>query len=210
MAAILKFFKQHLLPNHKSDWVKTWLEASKRHRDSELLKLSAFLKIFKQLLRLSCKSSIIICSRTVGLRGNLMEGIGAAWRFRIAKMILFWNPRWPPWQPSWKSWNHICYRRISLSLNMMGGIEVIWKFRIAKILLFQCSRWPPSWNSSNHISSQTVSQVEPKLDGRLRGEMEIKNCWIIQFQYPRWRPWWQSWNCSNNIRFWIAKGNLIW
>ena len=48
---------------------------------------------------------------------------------------------------------------------MMGGIGVIWKFRITKILLFQCPRWPPPQNSSNHISSQTVSQVEPKLDG---------------------------------------------
>ena len=91
-----------------------------------------------------------------------------------------------------------------LSLNMMGGIGVIWKFRIAKILLFECPRWPPSWNSSNHISSQTVSKVEQQLDGRHQGEMEIQNCWIIQFQYPRWRPWWQSWNSSNNIRFWIA------
>ena len=32
----------------------------------------------------------------------------------------------------------------------------------------------------------------------------------IQFQYPRGQPWWQSWNSSNNIRFWIGKGNLIW
>ena len=50
----------------------------------------------------------------IGWRGNLMEGIGAAWRFRIVKMIPFWYPRWPPWQLSWKSWNHICYRRLSL------------------------------------------------------------------------------------------------
>ena len=38
IVAILKFFKRHL-PNHRSDWVKTWWEASERHRDSELLKL---------------------------------------------------------------------------------------------------------------------------------------------------------------------------
>ena len=59
---------------------------------------------------------------------------------------------------------------------MMGGIEVIWKFRIVKILLFQCPRWPPSRNSSNHFYSQTVSQVEPKLEGMHRGVMEIENC----------------------------------
>ena len=33
----------------------------------------------------------------------------------------------------------------------------------------------PSWNSSNHISSQTVSQIEPELDGRHQGNMEIQN-----------------------------------
>ena len=94
-----------------------------------------------------------------------MEGIGAAWRFRIAKMVPFRYPRWPPWQPSWKSSNHICYRIISLSLNMMGGIWVLWKFRIAKILLFQCPRWPPSWNSSNQISSQTARLSQNLMGG---------------------------------------------
>ena len=38
MAAILKFFERHLLPNHKSDWAETWWEASERHKDSEFLK----------------------------------------------------------------------------------------------------------------------------------------------------------------------------
>ena len=39
MAAILKFFKQHLLPNPKSDWAETWWAASQWYRDSKLLKL---------------------------------------------------------------------------------------------------------------------------------------------------------------------------
>ena len=30
-AAILKFFKRHLLPNHKWDWAETWWEASQWH-----------------------------------------------------------------------------------------------------------------------------------------------------------------------------------
>ena len=92
----------------------------------------------------------------------------------------------------------------------MGGIGVLWKFRIAKIILFHYPRWPPwwpAWNTSNHISSQTVSQIELKPDGRHRGDMEI--CSIIQFQYPRWQSWWQSWSSSDNIRYWISKGNLI-
>ena len=39
MVAILKFFKQYLLQNQKSDWVETLWEASERHRDLELLRL---------------------------------------------------------------------------------------------------------------------------------------------------------------------------
>ena len=73
--------------------------------------------------------------------------------------------------------NHICLRmEVWLSLNKMGGIGMLQKFRIAKIILFQCPRWLPSWNSSNHISSQTVSQTEPKFDGRHQGDKEIQNC----------------------------------
>ena len=34
-AAILKFFKGHLLPNWKLDWAEIWLEASGQHRGSE-------------------------------------------------------------------------------------------------------------------------------------------------------------------------------
>ena len=81
-----------------------------------------------------------------------MEGTRPAWRFRIAKMVPFWNRNWPPWQPSWKSLNHICSKtEVWISLNM---IAVLWKFRIAKIVLFQCPRWPPSWKSSNYTSYQ--------------------------------------------------------
>ena len=37
-AAILKFFKRHLLPNPKSDYAETWFEASQWQGDSKLLK----------------------------------------------------------------------------------------------------------------------------------------------------------------------------
>ena len=60
VAAILKFFKRHLLANGRSDWAKTLWEASERHRDSELLTLfrsdlrdgrhAAILKFFKWYL----------------------------------------------------------------------------------------------------------------------------------------------------------------
>ena len=118
--AILKFFKWHL-PNYKSDWTKTWWEASKQHR------------------------------------------------FTVAKIIPCPYPRWPPWQPS--------------------------------------------WNSSNDIS-QTISQIEPKLDWRHQSDIEIHNCYNRAVQiskkakhcgylenprYPRWLPWRKSWKSSNNI-----------
>ena len=45
---------------------------------------------------------------------NLVEGIRAAWRYRIAKMVLFWYPRWPPWQSSWKYSNHVCSGMVGL------------------------------------------------------------------------------------------------
>ena len=88
MAAILKFFKRHLLPNRRLDWAKTWWEALELHRDSELLKL--------------------FCS-------NIQDG------------------------------HH-------------GG-------HMAAILKF-----------SNSISSQTVSLIEPKLDGKHLSYIEIQNC----------------------------------
>ena len=34
----------------------------------------------------------------------------------------------------------------------------------------------PSWNSSDDISSQTLSRIEPKLDGRHQSDTEIQNC----------------------------------
>ena len=61
----------------------------------------------------------------------------------------------------------------------MGGITVTRRFKIAKIVPFRSQRWPPwrpSINSSNYISSQTISRIEPKLDGRHHSDTEIQNC----------------------------------
>ena len=64
MAAILKFFKTHPLPDSKSGWAETWWEASRWNGDSELLNHSvpvskmtamlAILKLFKQYQILKC------------------------------------------------------------------------------------------------------------------------------------------------------------
>ena len=66
---------------------------------------------------------------------------------------------------------------VLLGLNLMGDIGVLWKFRIAKNRSVPISKMAAmaSWNSSNHISSQTVSQIELKLDGRHQDDMEIQN-----------------------------------
>ena len=74
----------------------------------------------------------------------------------------------------------------------MGGITVTHRLKIAKIVPF---RYPRSWNSSNDISSKTISQIALKLYGRHWSDIEIQNAKIVPFQYP-WRP---SWNSSNNV-----------
>ena len=37
------------------------------------------------------------------LTWNLVEGIRVICRSKIAKIVMIGNPRWPPWQLSWKS-----------------------------------------------------------------------------------------------------------
>ena len=128
MAAILKFFKQHLLPNRKLDWAKTWWEALEQHRDSELLK-SLRLAIQNGCLggHLETASAPKPYFRLIP---NLVDGNGVTWRLRIVKIIQFRYPRWSP-----------------------------------------CS---PSWKSSNDISSQSVSWIKLKLDGRHWSSIEIQ------------------------------------
>ena len=73
------------------------------------------------------------------------------------------------------------------------------QFRITKIVLFRYPRWlqwQPSWNSSNNISSQTISQNELKLDGR---HQRFRFAKIVPFRFPRWLPWGPSLNSSNAI-----------
>ena len=124
-----------------------------------------------------------------------MGGIVATWRFRIAKMVPFPCPKF--------------FKRHFLQNPMLDwaktwwGIIVTQKFRIVKVILFRYPRWPPrwpSWNSSNDISSQNLSQIEPKLDGRHQND--IKSFWsdIIWDGPPRW-PFWKSSNliCSQLV-----------
>ena len=56
---------------------------------------------------------------------------------------------------------------------MMGGIGLLWKFRIAKILISKIATILKFFKS--HLL-QTESLVQLKLDGMLRGDMEIQTC----------------------------------
>ena len=159
-AAILKFFKLHLLPNHKLDWAKTWREAWECYRDSELLKLfhsdihdgwGAILKFFKQHLLPNRKSDRAVnwwepserhrdsellksfrSDNQDGRHGGPVEILKATSPLKLCRIVILRYPLWPPWLPSRKSSNHIC-----------------------------------SW---------TLSWIEPKLGGRHLGGMEIYNC----------------------------------
>ena len=73
------------------------------------------------------------------------------------------------------------------------------QFRITKIVPFRYPRWlqwQPSWNSSNDISSQTISQNELKFDGR---HQRFRFAKIVPFRFPRWLSWGPSLNSSNAI-----------
>ena len=119
--AVLKFFKRHLLPNHKSDWAETWRKALEHYRDSELLNssvpiskmaaMATILKFFKRRLLPNRRSDW----------AETMESIEATQRFRIAKIVPFWYPRWPPWQPYWNSLNDISSQTISWIERELDG-----------------------------------------------------------------------------------------
>ena len=101
-AAILKILKPHLLPNSKSDRAQTWCEALGPHGDLELIK--SFRSDIQDgrhvshLENLQTASPLAVLKvfncyllpNSVRWSGNLVEGIGAAWRFRIAKMVPVW------------------------------------------------------------------------------------------------------------------------
>ena len=103
-AAFLKFFKRYLLQNHKSHCTETLWEASERHRDSELLRL------FRSNIQ-GGHLEILQTTKTVSWIEPKLDGsITVTQKFRIAKIVPFRYPRWPPRQPSWNSSNDISFK----------------------------------------------------------------------------------------------------
>ena len=118
-------------PPKRLDRAKTWWEASQWHRDSE------FLKSFRSDIswQPSWNSSTTSPKPQVRLSRNLMGGITVTQRFRIAKIVPLWYPRWPSWNSSNDS------SQTTSQIEPKHGRH--WSFRIAKIVPFWYPRWLP-------------------------------------------------------------------
>ena len=135
-AAIFKFFKQHPLLNHKSDWALTWWEAWEWHSDSELLKSfhsdiqdgwhGGHLEILQRHLLPNHKLDWAETWWEASERhrdaellklfhSDIQDGCQAA-------IIIYFKQHLP---------NHV-----GLNRNLMGSIWATWRFRIAKIVTF--------------------------------------------------------------------------
>ena len=116
MAAILKFFKRHLLPNRKTDWAETWWEASQWHRFSEFLK--SFCHDIEYSLR-EIRQTTSPPKPQAGLSWNLMGGIGAT---QIQNR-----------------WSH------SVLISKMATMATILKFFKPHLLPNHKSTWAETW-----------------------------------------------------------------
>ena len=112
----------------------------------------------------------------VGLSRNLIGGVGAIQRFRIAKIFPFRYPRWSPGRPSWNSSNEIFSQIKSRIEPKLDGRHRRHKDSELLIRSVPISKMAASWNSSKDISSQTVSRIKPILDGKHRSDIAIQHC----------------------------------
>ena len=103
-----------------------------------------------------------------------MESIGVTCRSKRAKIILFGNPRWPPYQPCWKSMlNFISWTKWAIDSNFNGSIEVT--FRLKKKLK---SFWLEIQNGRHLENQYWTSSLEPK--GQL-----TQTCLVIRWAIQR-------------------------
>ena len=111
-ATVLKFFKRHLLYNCKLDWTETWLEASARHRNLELLNsFRSDIQDGRHGGHLDILQTTIPTKPQVGLSQNLVGCYQSD--IEIQNFVSFRYPKWPLRRPSWKSSNHIFSRTLS-------------------------------------------------------------------------------------------------
>ena len=154
MLAILKVYKWHL-PNHQSDWAKSWWEVSEQHRYTVIAKIVSFQYPRWPPRCPSWNSSNDISSQTMSDWAKTWWEASECHRdYELLKLFC----------SDIQDGRHVGHLEsvqitspkssVRLSQILMGGIGATWIFRIAKIVPFWYPRWPPwwpSWNSSNDI-----------------------------------------------------------
>ena len=127
-----------------------------------------------------------------------MGGITVTQRFRIAKIVPFRYPRWPPWGPSWNSSNDISQTMSPIELKLDGRhhsvtkIQNCWNYSLpiskmaataATLKFFKWhllpnrkSDWAKTWCEALqwHKNSELLKSFRSDIqDGRHGGYLEI-------------------------------------
>ena len=92
---LLEILQRTSPPKHKSDWAKTWWEASEWHRGSELLKLFCSVPISKMVAMVAILKFFkrhLLPNRKFDWAKTWLEA-SVTQRFRIAKIVPFQCPK---------------------------------------------------------------------------------------------------------------------
>ena len=117
------------------------------------------------------------------LTPNMVGSIGVSYRSKITKIVPIGNPRWPPWQPSWKS--IFCFfswteRPIDTKLarKLRGDLFKQSSWILLKMFVLMISR--PS-SKLGHLGSKTRSraQISGKLVITLAVTFVKQSSWIL-------------------------------
>ena len=191
MAAILKFFKRLLLPNHKSDWAETWWEVhvSERHRDSELLK-----SIHSVVQDGHHGGQLEILQTTfppkwVGLNRNLME---ISERHRDSELLksFCWLSKMAAMAAILKFFKrHLTNHKLDWAETWWEASEWHRDSELLKSFNFpvQDDRLGDCLEKLKSTSApESYVRLSPNLVGGIGVTCRIAK--IIPFQYPRWQP----------------------
>ena len=103
------------------------------------------------------------------------------------------NPRWLPWQPSWKSIFASSEPKSQLTPNLVRSIGVTCRSKIAKIVPIGNPRWLPwlpSWKAAIlKIYFSLLLNRKAKLARKHWGDCRSKIAKIVPIGNPRWPPW---------------------
>ena len=134
--------------------------------------------------------------------------IGVTYRSKIAKIVPIGNPRWPPWQPSWK----FIFRFFSWTerlQNVLWSIEVTCrKQKMAKIVRSEIQDGRHGSHLENLLftsSPKPKSQLTSNLLGSITVTYRSKIAKIVPIGNPRWPPWRPSWECIFRFFSWTER-----